>query len=80
VAGTRLLSDVPETLTIDVGKPARVIDAALKKYLKQVRALYEAGKRSVMLVQSKCRYTCSSVEWVVPVGWKLTVAAAVRCA
>jgi uncharacterized OsmC-like protein len=36
-AGTRLLSDVPETLSIDVGKPARVVDAALKKELKQVR-------------------------------------------
>jgi hypothetical protein len=37
VAGTRLLSDVPETLSIDVGKPARVVDAALKKELMQVR-------------------------------------------
>lgn len=39
VAGARLLSDVPESLSIDVGKPPRVIDPAIQKDLNQVCAV-----------------------------------------
>jgi hypothetical protein len=36
-ASTRLLSDVPDMTMIVVGQPPRVVDAALKKDMKQVR-------------------------------------------
>jgi hypothetical protein len=36
LAGMRLLSDFPETMSIDVGQPPRVVDQSLKKDMNQV--------------------------------------------